>query len=292
MIATKPCSDEFPKVKDQQIVTDGVNFMTVGSYLPPTYLERIRNMELKETDILLATFPRSGTTITQRLLLVMMYGGDQVLNNGKEKMDEISPFIEIRKNKSGYVGYDIAMSLQEAPQRILKTHLPVWLAPKSRKAKKVVVARDVKDALVSFYYLYRNDSSNPKEIYNTLEFETFFKMFVSGSTLYGDWYQWYRGWLDAFDGNTLLLHYEDFIRNFEETVTKLAKFVDVEMTSELMSTLKEAANFQSMKKVWDIPSIKDFVRKGVIGDHQNYLDEEKINFLDDKCREIVPELLK
>ncbi|XP_057289839.1 cytosolic sulfotransferase 3-like [Hydractinia symbiolongicarpus] len=292
MISVKPCTDEFPKVKDQQIVTDGVNCMIAGNYLSPIYLEEIRNMELKETDILLATYTRSGTTITRRLLLVMMYGPDRVLNTEKNEMDEISPFLEFQDFQTGYFGYHCAKKLQDAPQRLLKTHLPIWLAPKSEKAKKVIVARDVKDTLVSTYYFYKNDSNNPKEIYNSLEFETFYKMFMSGAILYGDWYQWYRGWLDASDENTLLLHYEDFIRNFEETVTKLAKFVGVEMTSELMSKLKEAVDFKRMKKELSVPSMKDFVRKGVIGDHQNYLDEEQIKFLNEKCQEIVPELLK
>ncbi|XP_057289843.1 sulfotransferase 1B1-like isoform X2 [Hydractinia symbiolongicarpus] len=228
MISVEPCTDEFPKVKDQQVVTDGVNCMTV----------------------------------------------------------------ELNEDETGYYGYDIAMAFQDVPQRLLKTHLPIWLAPKAVKAKKIIVARDVKDTLISYYHFYKNDSSNPKEIYNTLEFETFYKMFVSGSILWGDWYQWYRGWLDASDENTLLLHYEDLIRNFEVTVTKLAKFVDVEMTSELMSTLKEAADFKRMKKYLISLHVKGFVRKGVIGDHQNYLDNEKIKFLNERCQEIVPELLK
>ncbi|XP_057289892.1 sulfotransferase 1C4-like isoform X2 [Hydractinia symbiolongicarpus] len=290
MISVQPCTDEFPKVKDQKIVTDGVNSITVGNYFPSTSLELIHNMELKKTDILLATYPRSGTTITRRLLLVMMYGADSVLNINDDKMDEMFPFLEL--HLGGYVGYDLAMALQDDPLRLLKTHLPIWLAPNLTKAKKIIVARDVKDTLISCYHFYRNDTSNPKEIYNTLEFETFYKMFLSGSTLWGDWYQWYRGWLDASDQNTLLLHYEDLIRNFEETVKKLAEFVDVQMTSELMSTLKKAADFKRMKEESVCSLIENFVRKGVIGDHKNYLDEEKIKFLNDRCQEIVPELSK
>ncbi|XP_057289893.1 sulfotransferase 1C3-like [Hydractinia symbiolongicarpus] len=297
MITIESCSDDFPKLKNQQKITNGVNSIVTGNYLTTTYLEKICQMELKETDILLATFARSGTTITRTLLLVMLYGADKVINNPDFDMDRISPFIECESvsqmnDENAYVGYDATMALEDAPQRLLKTHLPIWLAPKSGRARKVIVARDVKDTLISNYFLYKNDKTNPKEIYNTLEFETFYKMFVSGSTLCGDWYQWYRGWLDASDENTLVLHYEDLIRNFEGTVTKLAKFVRVEMTSELMSTLKDAADFKRMKKALDVPEIKDFFRKGIIGDYQNYLDEEKIKFLNHRCQEIVPELIK
>ncbi|XP_057290182.1 cytosolic sulfotransferase 3-like [Hydractinia symbiolongicarpus] len=144
MISIEPCTDDFPKVRDQKIATDGVNSITVGNYFPPTYLELIHNMELKETDILLATYPRSGTTITRRLLLVMMYGADSVLKINIKEMEEMSPFIELKKDETGYFGYHAAKALEDAPRRLLKTHLPFWVAPKSTKAKKIIVARDAK----------------------------------------------------------------------------------------------------------------------------------------------------
>lgn len=172
MISIKDCVNNFPRLNNQQQVTNGVHSIVTGNYLSTTYLERIHKIELKETDVLLAGFARSGTTLARTLLLAIIYGGKKVLNNPTFNIDLLFPFIEFESagqsvnNDNTYVGYNITINSQDAPHRLLKTHLPIWLAPNSTSAKKIIVVRDVKDTLISNYFLYKNDSTNPKEIYN------------------------------------------------------------------------------------------------------------------------------
>merc|ERR1712226_1113126 len=81
--------------------------------------------------------------------------------------------------------------------------------------------------------------------------------------------------------NFHIVYYEDLLQNFEATVLKLANFInigDINIETDVvneMENLKRVTNVGNMQKLLNakVP-IKNFVRKGVVGDSQNYFNEE------------------
>ena len=127
--------------------------------------ERIWNLKPREDDIWLVTYPKCGTTMSQELLWQMSRGCNINSEESKTQLFTRSPFLEmggmrlegdcINKNERPvYLQDPITYAESLKSPRILKTHLPVSMLPPSvlKTSKVIVVARNVKDACVSFYH--------------------------------------------------------------------------------------------------------------------------------------------
>ena len=127
--------------------------------------KRIWNLKPREDDIWLVTYPKCGTTMSQELLWQMSRGCNVNSEESKTQLFTRSPFIEmggmrleedcINKNERPvYIQDPITYAESLKSPRILKTHLPVSMLPPTvlKTSKVIVVARNVKDACVSFYH--------------------------------------------------------------------------------------------------------------------------------------------
>ncbi|CAO2639470.1 Sulfotransferase 1 family member D1 [Lemmus lemmus] len=241
------------------------------------YWDDVETFLARPDDLVIATYPKSGTTWISEIL-------DLIYNNGdaeKCKRDAIYkrvPFMElIIPGLSN--GIKLLKNMQSP--RLVKTHLPVQLLPSSfwkNDCKMVYVARNAKDVAVSYYYFYQMAKMHPEPG----TWEEFLDKFMAGQVGFGSWYDHVKGWWEKRkDYRILYLFYEDMKENPKEEIKKVASFLDKTLDEETLDKIIHHTSFEMMKdnpmvNYTHLPSSmmdhskSPFMRKGTIGDWKNY----------------------
>ncbi|XP_077015415.1 amine sulfotransferase-like [Tamandua tetradactyla] len=241
-------------------------------------LENLDDFEIRDDDVFIITYPKSGTIWTQQILSLIYYEGHRNKTENVETLDR-APFLEYNIRK-------VDFSMMPSP-RILTSHIPYYLAPrglKNKKAKIVYTYRNPKDILISYYHfsnlLVRLQASD--------NLEQFMKQFLDGKVVGSLWFDHIRGWYEhKHDFNILFMKYEDMKKDLRSSVVKLCSFLDKELSEEDLDTVVRQATFQNMK--YDPQAnydtiLKDevgtrndgcFLRKGTVGDWKRHLTVEQ-----------------
>jgi aryl sulfotransferase len=103
---------------------------------------RWNHVKLRDDDIIVATWAKSGTTLTQQMVAQLVSGGE---DDGVAAMSS-SPWVDVRF----MMPLDALAAMLEAQthRRCLKTHLPFEALPYSESVKYVYIGRDARDVLV------------------------------------------------------------------------------------------------------------------------------------------------
>ncbi|XP_044522999.1 sulfotransferase 1C1-like [Gracilinanus agilis] len=240
--------------------------------------DKVWNFQAKSDDLLIATYAKSGTTWTQEIV-------DMIQNDGNvEKCQRANtfdrqPFIEWIMPPPFHSGFDLAMKMPSP--RTLKTHLPVQMVPPSfwkENSKIIYMARNAKDCLVSYYHFSRMNKYVP----DPGTFEEYIEAFMNGRVLWGSWYDHVKGWWDAKDKHRILyLFYEDMKENPKKEILKILKFMEKDISEEILNKIIHHTSFDIMKQnpmanYTTLPtsimdhSISPFMRKGITGDWKNH----------------------
>ncbi|XP_038626032.1 sulfotransferase 1C4-like [Tachyglossus aculeatus] len=239
--------------------------------------DRIWAFRAKPQDLLIATYPKAGTTWTQEIVDMIQQDGD-VEKCQRAPTHLRSPFIEwiIPPLPSGV---DSANTMPSP--RILKTHLPVQLLPPSfweQNCKIIYVARNAKDNLVSYYHFHRMNKALP----DPGTWDEFFENFLSGKVCWGSWHDHVKGWWDVKSKHRILyLLFEDIKENPKREIRKVAEFMGKELPEEVLDKIVHHTSFDIMKanpmaNYSSIPSqmmdhsVSPFMRKGEVGDWKNH----------------------
>ena len=144
------------------------------------------------------------------------------------------------------------------------------------KVKVVVMLRNPKDTLVSFYHFYKvNRAFGPF----TGTWDDFFEIVKKKQLIYGDWFEHTLAWWKLRnEPNVLILKYEDMKMDPVGNIKELARFMDRELTGRELDTIVQATSFDAMKKNTSVNYTKSefmtkgstFMRKGSIGDWKNH----------------------
>ncbi|XP_053566787.1 amine sulfotransferase [Bombina bombina] len=239
----------------------------------PESIDAVGHFEIRESDVFLVTYPKSGTIWTQQILSLIFNEGHRSGTEAIKNADR-APWIE-------YNVYNMDYDKRPSP-RLFSSHLPHYLMPRdmrNRKGKVIYVSRNPKDVLVSFYHFHKM----MEKIGKAEDFETFFNMFISGLVFSGSWFDHIKGWYThSEDYNILFLTYEDMKMDLRSAVLKICKFVEIELDEEAVNIVVEKATFRNMKRdplanytflADDLldHTKGDFVRKGIVGDWKNTL---------------------
>jgi len=257
----------FYKVLEKIHLNTGVALRALRQHL--FFLE----YEERDTDIYVATFMKSGTTWMQVILYNMLTKGDMDFNH----IYEVSPWP--RNEAFNGKTPDRINNLPEP--RILKTHDPYFNFNKNTKGKFIFVYRDGKDVAASLYHHNKN-YLNPE-----LEFNTNFKGNFMDTDTELNWFKFTREWLINKNNWTILyISYEQLQTDFEPTLEKIARFLQVSLTNEVVENIKRHASFEYMKaneeKFGEIPPIShklifnQFIRQGKAGDGIHYMNQEQL----------------
>uniref|UniRef100_A0A8C6UAA4 Sulfotransferase n=1 Tax=Neogobius melanostomus TaxID=47308 RepID=A0A8C6UAA4_9GOBI len=246
--------------------------------------ESVQKFQARPDDILIATYPKAGTTWVSCILDLLYFGQTDPERQTSIPIHDRVPFLEMAVSNPekgiNYIGVDLANELTTTP-RLIKTHYPVQFVPKSfweQNCKIVYVARNAKDNMVSYYHFDRMNTAQPAPG----EWSDYFQRFLVGKMTWGSWYDHVNGWWQK-KRNYSNLHYmffEDLVENTDLEIDKLSRFLGLSVTPEIRQQITGQVQFDKMKKndmtnystfgdVLDF-KVSPFMRKGKVGDWKNH----------------------
>ncbi|XP_006123297.1 amine sulfotransferase-like [Pelodiscus sinensis] len=251
-------------------------FKHKGYYFPQDtttaeYIDSLEDFEIRDNDVCVVTFPKSGTVWSQNILSLIYHEGHR---DGTENINLIHrvPWLEYNLRNVDYVN-------RPSP-RLFATHLPYNLVPRdlrNRRGKVIYVARNPKDVVVSYFHF----SNLVVSLEKVPDFNSFLEKFLAGKASPGSWLDHIGGWFTHRDDfNILFLTFEEMKNDLRGAVLKICKFLGKQLTGKELDTVVEMASFDNMKRdaranYENMPeSVLErgkghFLRKGTIGDWKN-----------------------
>ncbi|CAL1272150.1 unnamed protein product [Larinioides sclopetarius] len=262
-------------------------------------IEGTIDYEPKDGDIIIASYPKTGTTWLQYIVLQITSKGES-FPSINDVLDRVAPFMEM----AGPEAIDKLTGL-----RMYKHHYRYDMVKKNSKAKVLYIYRNPEDTFVSFFHFLENVREEK------LNLEEFFEGFITGNVEYGSYFEHVLSYLNhKDDDNLLLISYERLHANPKEGILRIAKFLGDEYYHELstdkllLNKIVKNTSFDHMKKnlKLELPhnnpekgseestNTVNFFRKGVVGDGKNALSIEHVKQIREKVSEVMKdtELLK
>jgi len=214
-------------------------------------------------DIVIATAPKVGTTWTQQIVSLLVFQSTE-----PKPLHAISPWLDscLRNN------LDEMLTLLEAQihRRYIKSHLPLSALPIHDGVKYIHVARDGRDACMSYLNhinaytaaawsrldavadadpaLHRPAPRPPRDM------RGFFRHCITpggtaGAEQMGDgFFEIERSfWAERDRDNLLLVHFNDLKADLDGEMRRVADFLEIDTPASLWPSLVQAADFEAMK---------------------------------------------
>lgn len=252
-------------------------FKLITGFHLPDEVDRISDLQVKDSDVFVVTFPKSGTIWMQQILLLLEAKGDvnsiSKVSDDKYSNGDLVPWIEVNGQVHQFI---------TAPSpRLRVSHLSYRLMPKAlsqKKGKVIYVARNPKDVLVSFYFFHKLATmlETPKS------FEDFFEKFMRGDVMGGSWFEHIKSWFSHKDDiNMLFITYEEMIQDLHAAMKRIVEFLGKDLSEEQLDSVVKHSTFTNMRKIpqanyEQVPGELlnhhqgKFMRKGTIGDWKNH----------------------
>ncbi|CAL8277144.1 unnamed protein product [Arctogadus glacialis] len=245
--------------------------------------EKVEAFQAFPEDLLIVTYPKAGTTWTQEIVDLILHGGDAETVRRAPTSTRM-PFLEISTPQASHPG--IIQLEKMDPPRVIKSHLPIQLLPKSfweSGSKVIYVARNPKDTLVSYFHFDRMNMVQPEPG----PWSGYQKKFMEGQLGWGSWYEHVKGyWKEKDKRNIHYLFYEDMKENPAREIQRIAKFLGHRLSEDILNNIVQLTTFDAMREnpmanYSSVPGnlfdrkASDFLRKGEVGDWKNHLSPEE-----------------
>uniref|UniRef100_A0A8C4PHR8 Sulfotransferase n=1 Tax=Equus asinus TaxID=9793 RepID=A0A8C4PHR8_EQUAS len=170
-------------MSDGYVWFEGIPFPSMG-YKPEVLREARESFALKDEDVLILTYPKSGTNWLIEIVCLVYSKGDPKWIQSVPIWDR-SPWVEAE------YGYN-SLKDKEGP-RLITSHLPIQLIPKSlfnSKAKVIYLIRNPRDVLIcvgdlrltprsdlSLYFMFVGITGDWKNHFTVAQAEAFDRIF-------------------------------------------------------------------------------------------------------------------
>ncbi|XP_042333093.1 sulfotransferase 1C2-like isoform X2 [Sceloporus undulatus] len=206
--------------------------------------DSIWNFKAQPDDLIICTYPKSGTTWIQEIVDMIQQGGDPQ-KCARAPIEKRIPFLEFFPPKPRLFGLELAEAMPSP--RLLKTHLPVQLLPPSiwqHNCKIIYLARNIKDCAVSYFHFHLMNTTLPEPG----NWDQFLEDFIAGNVNWGSWFDHVHGWWNAkSDHPVLYLFYEDVKEDPAQEICKIAQFLGLELSELVVNQIVQHTVFESMK---------------------------------------------
>ncbi|XP_050221855.1 flavonol 3-sulfotransferase-like [Mercurialis annua] len=246
----------------------------------------------RPNDIVLCSFPKSGTTWLKALAFAILTRSDHFTGINTFPHDTV-PFIEID-------------GIPSPRTPLVATHSNYSSLPSSiadSGCKIVYICRDPKDVLVSFWHFFKKFAYVNPETYPSLEqgFELFCEGVITAGPYWEHVLEYWKASLE-FPDRVLFLVYEEMKKDIVSVVKKLAEFMGYPFSMEeegqdLVQKIVDSCSFEGLSNLditkngvqWSnyefaVPK-SFFFRKGEVGDWKNHLTQEMADRLDQRTRD-------
>jgi aryl sulfotransferase len=216
-------------------------------------------------DIVIATPPKCGTTWMQQIVSLLVFQSAE-----PRPIQTISPWIDFRLPPVETVMADIEA---QTHRRFLKSHLPFDALPIFDAVRYIHVARDGRDAFMSWHNHARHYSplavqmqsaagladetiarplprppGSPREFFDVWMTERPEARLLDDSPAAHFFDIEKSFWAARARPNVLLVHYNDLKSDREGEMRRTAAFLDIDVPAELWPVLVEGANFEFMRE--------------------------------------------
>ncbi len=198
------------------------------------FLRGRMELEVRESDVFISSYPRSGTTLTQWILYLLTHDAQP----DPTHLTKVSPWFE----RSLAIGELRASDLESFPSpRIFKSHLPREWLPDG--ARYIYVVRDGLDVLLSYFHFYRAYLGFEGSL------DEFHQRFVEGRLQYGSWFDHVAGWrARASDPNVRIVRYEDLLSDRKASIQGIVEFLEWDCDEQCVDRAVIESSFDAMKK--------------------------------------------
>ena len=260
------------------------------------------DLNVRDDDIIISTYAKSGTTWTQQIIAQMLFGGDPEL-----EVAEMSPWVDLRVPPK-----EVKLPMIEAQthRRFMKTHLPVDALVFSPKAKYIYIGRDARDVVWSLY----NHHSNANAAWYGALNDTPGLVGPPIEPPTDDIHQYWRDWFEK-DGypfwpfwenvrswwairdlpNVMMVHFGNLKKDMPAEMRRIANYLEIDVDESRWDDIIEYCSFDWMKKnatrsvplggaFWD-GGAETFINKGVNGVWRDTLTAEDIAAYEAKARQ-------
>jgi len=306
-------SDEDPEEEDVAAVSefkhsDNYNFsdelfphgniegVPVPFFTTPKFLAEVQEkFKLRaKSDIFIVTYPKSGTTWTQKIVRELLFDGEAKPYSDMSLVDRMPDVVN---------PYEMKLDVIEGmpSPRVFKCHmnrlefLDKYLLKGEGTPRFIYVMRDPRDVSVSLYcHLVTTKMS---DWLSNASFDDFHKKYMrdGNEVFYGLWENHVDNWLSKrSELDMLVLRYESMKVNPRKEIKRIANFLGLDPTVEKIEDVAEKTSINYMKKeanvlTDDTGRTGSVLRKGKCGDWKNYfVDKEEA----DKLSRIAEQLYK
>jgi|694.fasta_scaffold143725_3 hypothetical protein len=202
------------------------------------------------------SFPRSGLHLTSKIIGWDLFVDFKLMHEEKQIVNKI------KENK----------------KEILFTHKTTKMLSINCinfilcETKPILIIRDPRDALSSWYHLYIKNTNAVQSTENLREFleQPFcIKGDAVSKSKISLWRDHVRGY-KKYENKIHTIIYENLINNYEKECKKLSEYLGFEVKKE-MPTLEQV----------------EMSRKGIIGDHKNLLKNDMIEKINSECEQEI-----
>lgn len=230
----------------------------------------------RKGDIVIATYPKSGTTWMQQIVSLLVFQ-----DADPRPLSEIAPWIGGRFFGDPQLIH--ARINSQKHRRFVKSHEPMDGIPLYDEVRYIHVARDGRDVAMSLHNQWTGFNDRAREAFDRIGLEDpaigrpfptipsdpseMFRFWLSTSGISGqtdgglglsffDFEVTY--WAERMRPNLLMVNYSDMLADLDGEMRRVAAFLDIPINEEIWPTLVTAAGFSEMRASADtlMPHLK------------------------------------
>jgi aryl sulfotransferase len=213
-------------------------------------------------DIIVATYPKCGTTWTQRIVDLLIFQSPE-----PRQFSAASPWLDAIIFAP--IEAELALIEAQTHRRYVKSHMPLDAIPVYEGVKVIHTARDGRDACISMHnhmlgFLPARfaadaaaaDGTSPARPPTPEHPRDFFLQWMTGAETgptdpagelpYCEFEQTY--WNRRHEPWLLMVHFNDLKADLEGEMRRISEFLEIDTPQPLLAELADAARFETMKR--------------------------------------------